>query len=356
MKIFTHQLEIFMFPKSLIVISLFAFMGCDRFTNSDTTTDKKQYTLGVSVSNAIGNPYFRTGYDVYQNFADKHPESKILLNDAEENSQAQVQALQKMVGQGAQALIVNMVDTSEAGTIIQMARNANIPVVFWDRRPSDSELFGYQNAVFIGGDNTQAGVVQGLSVLSAWNAHPEWDRNGDGVIQYAVLQGIPGVANTIARTKWSVSTLTSYPELGTPVEEIFNETAMYSADEANKVTERWLKQPDSHDIEVILANNDSMAIGSINAQRKHNFFIPTFGIDATPEAEQLMAEGELAGTVLNDAVTQTKVSIQAAINLINGLPANDNTDYHLSYQEIEVPYREVPNANINLVKSEVPAF
>ncbi|MBV7433979.1 galactose ABC transporter substrate-binding protein [Cardiobacteriaceae bacterium TAE3-ERU3] len=346
-----------MSPKSIIIISLFTLMGCDDFiASSDTTTDEVHYTLGVSVSNAIGNPYFQTGYDVYQNFADTHPESKILLNDAEEDSQAQVQALQKMVEQGAQALIVNMVDTSEASTILQMARNANIPVVFWDRKPSDTELFGYKNAVFIGGDNTQAGVVQGLSVLSAWNTHPEWDRNSDGVIQYAVLQGIPGVANTIARTKWSISTLTSYPELGTPVEEIFNETAMYSSDEANKVTERWLNHPDSRNIEVILANNDSMAIGSIDAQRKYNFFIPTFGIDATPEAEKLMAEGELAGTVLNDAVTQAEVSIQAAINLINGLPANKNTDYHLSYQEIAVPYREVPNTNINQVKSEVPTF
>ena len=346
-----------MWPKYIIVISLFIFAGCNDSTSSNTgTNEEKPYTLGISVSNAKGNPYFRTGYDVYQNFADQHPDSNILLNDAEENSRAQVKALHKMVDQGAQALIVNLVDTNDANAVIQMAKHANVPVVFWDRKPADEELFSYKNAVFIGGDNTQAGVVQGLSVLSAWNTHPEWDRNGDGIIQYAILQGIPGVANTIARTKWSVSTFTSYPELATPVEEIFNQTAMYSAEEANKVTKQWLNQPNSRNIEVILANNDSMAIGSISAQRQYNFFIPTFGIDATPEAEQLMTKGELAGTVLNDAVTQTKVSIQAAINLINGLPANDNTDYHLSYQQIDVPYREVPNTHIDQVKSEVPEF
>ncbi len=63
-----------------------------------------------------------------------------------------------------------------------------------------------------------------------------------------------------------------------------------------------LSGPNANKIEVVIANNDAMAMGAVEALKAHNkSSIPVFGVDALPEAPALVKSGAMAGTVLNDA-------------------------------------------------------
>ncbi|WP_162871016.1 substrate-binding domain-containing protein, partial [Klebsiella pneumoniae] len=70
--------------------------------------------------------------------------------------------------------------------------------------------------------------------------------------------------------------------------------------QAKDKMDAWLSGPNANKIEVVIANNDAMAMGAVEALKAHNkSAIPVFGVDALPEALALVKSGALAGTVLN---------------------------------------------------------
>lgn len=77
----------------------------------------------------------------------------------------------------------------------------------------------------------------------------------------------------------------------------------------------WLSSSKANEIEVIIANNDGMAMGALEASKAHGKKLLIFGVDALPEVLQLVKKGEIAGTVLNDGVTQGKAIVQLSNNL-----------------------------------------
>ena len=74
-----------------------------------------------------------------------------------------------------------------------------------------------------------------------------------------------------------------------------------------------LSGPNANKIEVVIANNDAMAMGAVEALKAHNkSSIPVFGVDALPEALALVKSGAMAGTVLNDANNRAKATFDLA--------------------------------------------
>lgn len=54
-----------------------------------------------------------------------------------------------------------------------------------------------------------AGKMQGDIIKDLWDAHPEYDLNGDGKVQYVMFQGEPDNPEAIARTQYSVEQATA---------------------------------------------------------------------------------------------------------------------------------------------------
>ena len=100
-------------------------------------------------------------------------------------------------------------------------------------------------------------------------------------------------------------------------------------------------------IEVVIANNDAMAMGAVEALKAHNkSSIPVFGVDALPEALALVKSGAMAGTVLNDANNQAKATFDLAKNLADGKGAADGTNWKIENKIVRVPYVGVDQSNL----------
>ena len=84
------------------------------------------------------------------------------------------------------------------------------------------------------------------------------------------------------------------------------------------ITENWLTAY-GDDLNAILANNDGMAIGALEALKENDRTdILVFGVDAIPDAVKLVDDGQLAGTVLQDAVGQGGGAISVIEQLVAG--------------------------------------
>jgi len=243
----------------------------------------------------------------------QHKDVKLLMNDSQNDQSKQNDQVDVLISKGVKALAINLVDPAAAPVVIEKAKEYNIPVVFYNKEPSKEALASYDKAYYVGTDSKESGIIQGDIIAKQWKAHPEWDLNKDGVIDYVLLKGEPGHPDAEARTTYVTKTLTDSYKIKTNALNV--DTAMWDTAQAKDKTDAWLSGPNGNKIEVVIANNDGMAMGAVEALKAQGKTkIPVFGVDALPEALALIKSGAMAGTVLNDASNQAKAKIWLKVN------------------------------------------
>ena len=243
-------------------------------------------------------------------------------------------------------LLVNLVDTGAAPTVIEKIKAADKPVVLFNREPSADSIKAYDKAIFVGTNAKEAGVMQGEILADVWNKDTKAiDKNGDGVLQYVMLKGEPDNPEAVARTQYSVSTLN---DKGIKTEELALQVANWQQDLAQNATEAWFSKFGDK-IEAVIANNDGMAQGAIAALQAQGYnngdaakTIPVVGVDATAAAQDLIGKGFMLGSVLQDAEGMAKALYETGMNLAGGKNAIEGTEYKFDDTGIAVriPYQQ----------------
>jgi len=267
----------------------------------------------------------------------------LLMNDSQNAQSIQNDQVDVLLSKGVKALAINLVDPAAAPTIISKAKPDNIPVVFFNKDPGAKAIGSYEHAYYVGTDPKESGLIQGDLIAKQWKANPALDLNKDGKIQFVLLKGEPGHPDAEARTKFVVEELNAK---GIQTEQLFIDTGMWDAAMAKDKVDAWLSSSKANDIEVIISNNDGMALGALEATKAHGKKLPIFGVDALPEALQLIKKGELAGTVLNDGVNQGKAVVQLSNNLAQGKAAIEGTKWELKDRVVRIPYVGVDKDNL----------
>lgn len=275
--------------------------------------------------------------------AAKDPSVKVLMNDSQNNQSMQNDQIDVMLARGVQAMAINLVDPAAAPAVIKKAKFDDVPIVFYNKEPSAKAMASYDKAYYVGTDSKESGIIQGQMIAKQWKANPDWDLNKDGVIQYVLLKGEPGHPDAEARTTYVAKTLN---DEGFKTEQLQLDTAMWDAAMAKDKMDAWLAGPNGKNIEVVIANNDGMAMGAVEALKASGTMLPVFGVDALTEAVALVKSGEMAGTVLNDADSQAAATFEIARNLAQGKPATQGTKWKLDGKVVRVPYVAVDKSTL----------
>lgn len=270
--------------------------------------------------------------------------AELLMNDSQNSQSEQNNQVDVLLSKGVKALAINLVDPAAAPTIIDKAKAAGVPVVFFNKDPGEAALQAYDKAFYVGADPKQSGEIQGELIGKMWKANPNWDLNKDGVIDFVLLKGEPGHADAEARTKYVIEKLTAD---GVKTNQLQLDTAMWDTAQGKDKMQAWLAGPSGKQIEVVIANNDAMAMGAVEAMKAQGTVLPTFGVDAIPEALQMIKGDALAGTVLNDGEGQAKAVYALAVELANGKDPKANAAIKLEGNQVRIPYVGVDKSNLD---------
>lgn len=236
------------------------------------------------------------------------------MADAGGSQTAQNEQVDQMLRRGCQVLCVNVVDRTAAAVIVDKAKSADVPVIFFNRQPVDEDLGRWEHAYYVGSRAERAGVLQGQLAAQAW-LQDNLDKNGDGVLQYLMLEGEAGHQDALLRTEYSIKTLTAQ---GIRTEKLASFGADWQRGQARLQVAQWLPQT-TQQAEVILANNDDMALGAIDAYLEAGFMpeeLPCIvGVDATEPGLSAVRDGTMQGTVRNDARGQAEGLLQLSLAL-----------------------------------------
>lgn len=273
----------------------------------------------------------------------QHPTLNFRFNDSQNSQFVQNNQVDKALELKAKVLAVNLVDPNAWRTVVGKAMEWNVPVIFFNKDPSNRALESYDNAYYIGTDPVEMGKLQAAMIAKQWKANPQYDLNKDGKIQYAVLKGEIGHPDAENRTR------TVIDELATLVpnsEMLAMESAQWKSNLAKEKVAAWLSAPSQNKIEVIVANNDAMAIGASEATTEQGQNIPIYGVDGIPVALNMIKVGALAGTIQNDWVSQSQAIVDFASNLAQGRKAEQGTKWQLKGRILRVPYKMIEKADI----------
>jgi methyl-galactoside transport system substrate-binding protein len=307
-------------------------------------------TIGVAIYKF--DDTFMTGVrNAIQDAAKDKAEVDIV--DSQNSQPTQNDKIDLFITKKVNALAINPVDRTAAGVIIDKAKAANVPVVFLNREPLPDDMKKWDKVYYIGAKAEESGTLEGQLVADYFKAHKEADKNKDGVLQYVMLKGEPGHQDAELRTKFSIKAI---EEAGIKVEKLAEDTAMWDRVKGEEKMAAFLASQGDK-IEAVLANNDDMALGAIEALKakgyfKDNKFMPVVGVDATAPALQALQEGTLLGTVLNDAKNQGKATLDLATVLAQGqTPSKENTGYDITDGKyVWVPYKKITKENMNDAK------
>jgi len=269
----------------------------------------------------------------------------ITMVDSQNAQTVQNDQVDQFLTRGMKAIAINPVDRTASGVIIDKAKAKNIPVVIFNREPYPEDMKKWDKVYYVGAVAAESGTMQGEIAVDWWKAHPETDKNKDGVMQYIMLKGEPGHQDAELRTEYSIKAV---EKAGIKTQLLAVDTAMWDRPKAvEKMDAFWARFGDK--IEVVFCNNDDMALGAIESLRKVGFFtggkfLPVLGVDATPPALQALAEGTLLGTVLNDATNQGKATFDLAYALATGATPT-TTAGKMDGKYCWVPYQKVTRDN-----------
>ena len=240
--------------------------------------------------------------------------AEIQMVDAQNDQTRQNEQIAAMIQRGVDALLVNPVDPESAPVMIDMARDAGIPIIFFNRQPALEDLMAYENAWYVGVSASNQGEVQAALVMEWWAANPDADRNGDGVMQYAIIMGGLGNPDAEQRTAANIAT---FAGANFATELLDQQIADWQATRAMEVTETWIGRF-GDTLEIILTNSGAMALGAVEAIRTHGHDIPVVGINALPAELDLIEQGYMIGSVLTDPWGQARAVVTLALNAIAG--------------------------------------
>lgn len=367
-------------------LSLVACGGDDAQTDDSATTDDTTTASDLNVG-----VFYYTFADAYITTVRTALDEKLTAAgikyqdyDGNNNQATQLDQINTAITDGANLLIVNIVETSSPDSAQQAcdaAKNAGIPIIFFNREVDDAVVSSYENCAFVGTDAPEAGHMQGEMIgdylLENYDAV---DLNGDGTISYVMFKGQEGNAEAEYRTQFAVEdanailTEAGKPELsfynaGNADKFLVDQTGAWSAQAATDYMTTILaeySEANNNMVELVIANNDIMAEGAIAALQAAGYnlgndeegkptstVIPVYGVDALDSAVEKIQNGQMTGTVKQDGEGMATTimalvsnvdgdaALMNGIDEANGYNVDKNEDGTVKVAKIRVPYAKV---------------
>lgn len=281
-------------------------------------------TIGVSMA-LFDDNFLTVLRNGMQDYAKTLDGVTLQVEDAQNDVAKQQSQIQNFIAAGVSAIIVNPVDTDATAAMSKIAADAGIPLVYVNREPSNIDSLPEKQA-FVASNEAESGTLETQEVCKLLGG------KGKAVVMMGEL------SNQAARMR----TKDVHDVLATDackgIEIVEEQTANWSRTQGADLVTNWLSA--GLEFDAVIANNDEMAIGAIQALKAAGRAMDSVvigGVDATQDALATMAEGDLDVTVFQNAAGQGKGSLDAALKLARGEPVD---------KKVYIPFELVTPANL----------
>ena len=324
-------------------------VGCAGGGSSKTMLEHFVYNFSDPQQNAVMNScdpvYKEAGIDY--NF-----------NDGEAKQSVQNDQIDNAIQKGASMLVVGLADISSGQTVVDKAKKAKLPILFYNQQPAKEVIDSYEKCWFVGSDARGGGLMQGeiaaSVILKDWE---KYDKNGNGTIEYVMIRSDLAHPEANGRTEASVTrTNELFKEAGKPALVQLGTDFLaddWSTNKGKDCMDTFLSSnpvSETEGVELVFCNNDGIAIGAMKSLQTVGWnndaskAIPIIGVDATAEAKTYIDEGKMLGSAGQDPDLIAEYVTNVALNVSEGKEPLEGTGYEFQpdSKDIFFPYSPYP--------------
>ncbi len=267
----------------------------------------------------------------FQDFA-KTRGADVEFASCDDKVDVQTSKVETLLSKSIDVLVIQPVNGEAASSIVALAKKENVPVVAYDRiiKNADIDLYVTQ-------DSFKVGVIQAEEAVLTTK------EKGN----YVLLMGEAGHSVADEITRGVLSVLDKHPQIHVVVKQNHPgwSTALALSTVENALT-RY-----KNNVQAILANNDGMALGAVQALEEQKLTGKVFvaGADADLTAVKDIVQGKQSLTVLKGIKPLAEAAVNAAISLAKKDPVK--SDATMNNGKIEVPVINTPVTRV--VKSNI---
>ena len=313
---------------SFIAISIL-FFTIPLFACNKNNTDNDDVKIGISIYNDQ-DIFISDIIGTLTNFINTDTNISTSISSANNNQYTQNDDIDKFIEDGIDIICINIVDRRSSANIINKAKKSNIPIIFFNREPVYEDMLLWDKTYYVGAAAKESGTMQSNIIGELWSNNIESiDTNKDSILQYVLLEGELGHQDAIIRSKYCIKDLDTYYIKSEKIESVVCDWNF------KKAYEEVLRLINTYDnIEVIFSNNDTMALGAIEAFKEEDIDIPVIiGVDGISNAITSIENRKLYGTIINDSSKHSKEIYNLIIMLIKNKDLNLESNYIWISQE-----------------------
>ncbi len=280
--------------------------------------DRNQLLIGFSFE-AMKGERWQTDLSSFEIRA-KQLGAEVISRDADGDDERQFQQVQEMIKAGIKVLVLLPHDSTKASRMVEAAKAANVKVISYDRLVPNSDV-----DLYVSFDRLEIGRMQAEYLV---------DHAPKG--NYVLVAGSPSDEGAKALHGAQMRVLQPYIDRGDIKVLADAYTKDWLPSEAYLFTPKAIDS--SHGkIAAVLASNDGLAGGAIQALREHDLAgkVPVSGQDADLAAVICIAQGTQTMTVYKPVANEAVRAAEEAVRLAKG--EKTHADGTMSNGKTKVP-------------------
>ena len=209
--------------------------------------------------------------EVYSTILTELSDCNVVTKIAQNSQMLQNDQFLELLDSNCDVILVNLVDRLSAALYVEKAKSKNVPLIFFNREPIWEDLYNYSKSYYVGNNGEAIGLMQ-AKIVGTMFSNPDdlviyYDTNGNNIIEIAFLKGEQG--HQITETIFSTCINELHKEnYSTSI--LATDYANWNRQTAKEVFRKLYYSPSCLDqrgrskIELVICNNDEMAMGVID--------------------------------------------------------------------------------------------
>lgn len=263
------------------------------------TSDGQVWRIGVTTQ-SWEHEFLKNLVNALKAVDEEMDNVELILYDSEDSIEKQLSDVDTMIADEVDGVLLNCLSFEGTSSAVDACNAAGIPVVEFISYTENEEY-----KTFVGTDVKSSGIMAGEFIA---------ETLGDKGNVFEI-QGQIGHTAQINRGAGLAEAFAQYPDI--VVKE--SQSGEFSKETAMNITEAWLLQYDVGEIDAIVAHNDQMALGAMNACiAAGRTEIKIVGIDGDMEALLAIKDGTMTATMVDYCEEEARLAVEEMVSILEG--------------------------------------
>jgi len=318
-------------------IVLFAWifnLGCVKSNSGKTSAAQKKFKVGFILA-TMNEERYSKDKNYFTDFASSQG-AEVEFASCDGKVDLQTAKVETLLSKKVDVLVIQPVNGEAASSVVALAKKDNTPVIAYDRIIKNADIDAYVTQ-----NSFQVGVLQAEAAVQA--------THGKG--NYVILMGEAGHSVADEITRGVLSVLEKYPQIKVVVKQNHPNwsSALALATVENALTKT------KNEIQAVLANNDGMALGAVQALDEQKLTGKVFvaGADADLTAIKDILKGKQSMTVLKGIKPLAEEAVKVALALAKKEPVKFDEKKNNGMKEVPVINTPVVKVTKDNVQTQV---